>query len=188
MSEGKEKKELIFNGIPASPGIAFGEAYVVNVDEFVVDEDRISEDAVEDEIRRFREALSETESQLLELFRKIKEEMGEEHAKILDTHRMILADDVMIKETAVRWGFSVLAFMFFIIIWRRAKEEYMLFPIGREYHAILPACPRGQENLIPFLLQLPSLLHFGYSRLRILFGRQMPVGLFLFDKVHKTFQ
>jgi len=99
MSEIKEKKEMIFNGIPASPGIAFGEAYVVNVDEFVVDEDRIPDDAVEEEIRKFREALSETESELLELYGKIKDEMGEEHAKILDTHRMILSDDVMIKET-----------------------------------------------------------------------------------------
>lgn len=99
MSDSAEKKEMIFNGIPASHGIAFGEAYVVNVDEFVVDEEKISEDAVEDEIKKFREALSDTESELLELYGKIKDEMGEDHAKILDTHRMILSDEVMIKET-----------------------------------------------------------------------------------------
>jgi len=100
MSEEKDKnKDLIFNGIPASPGIAFGEAYVVNVDEFAVDDDRVPDDEIDSEVERFKQALRDTEQELLELHTRIKEEMGEEHAKILNTHRMILSDDVMIKET-----------------------------------------------------------------------------------------
>ena len=34
--EKSKKKEMVFNGIPAAPGIAFGEAFVVNVEEIPV--------------------------------------------------------------------------------------------------------------------------------------------------------
>ena len=97
--EGGEKKELVFNGIPASPGIAFGEAFVVNVDDFMIDEDKVAPEAVDDEVARFKEALGETERELFEIYGKMQDDMGDEHAKILDTHRMILSDEIMINDT-----------------------------------------------------------------------------------------
>ena len=62
-----EKTEMIFDGIAASPGIAFGEAFVLNVEDLSVDDERIGADLVDAEVSRFEEALVETEKELQDL-------------------------------------------------------------------------------------------------------------------------
>ncbi|MBN2184318.1 MAG: phosphoenolpyruvate--protein phosphotransferase [Candidatus Krumholzibacteriota bacterium] len=94
-----EKKEMIFNGIPAAPGIAFGEVFVVNVDELPVTPDPISSKDIKPEIAEFEDALKRTGEELSELHKALAAEMGEDHAKILDSHIMILADEMMKDET-----------------------------------------------------------------------------------------
>jgi phosphotransferase system enzyme I (PtsI) len=93
------KKELIFHGIPASPGIAFGEAFVVNVEDMPVSEERVPPDQIDLEVQRFETALQETEEELRKLHKQLEDEMGVEHAKILDSHRMILTDEMARKDT-----------------------------------------------------------------------------------------
>ncbi len=95
----KDSKEKIFNGIPAAPGIAFGEAFVVNVDELHVTADPIDKKDIKAEIEKFKVALGRTEAELAELHETLEEEMGEEHAKILDSHLMMITDEFMKKET-----------------------------------------------------------------------------------------
>ena len=97
--ERREKKEMIFTGIPASPGIAFGEAFVINIEDLPIGDEPIRPEDVEPEIERFEEALQETERELADLSRTLEEEMGREHAKILDSHILMLADEVMRTET-----------------------------------------------------------------------------------------
>lgn len=97
--ERADRSELIFHGIPASPGIAIGEAFVVNVEDLAITEDRIDEAHIESEIKLFDDALSETAAELETLHRTLEDEMGEEHAKILDSHRLILADQQMKNDT-----------------------------------------------------------------------------------------
>lgn len=92
-------RELTFSGIPASPGIAQGEAFVMNIEDAPVAEEHVPEDRVEAEVERFMKALADTEAELRKLHRSLEEEMGEEHGKILDTHRMILADEIMRADT-----------------------------------------------------------------------------------------
>ena len=94
-----EKKEMTFNGIPASPGIAFGEAFIVNVEDLPVAEERVAADEVDAEIEKFLHALAQTEKELEKLVRSLEEEIGEEHGKILDSHRMILKDELVRSET-----------------------------------------------------------------------------------------
>jgi len=94
-----ESQERIFNGIPASPGIAFGEAFVVNVEDIDVSAERIPEEKIDGEVRRFEEAVRQTEAELRKLHRSVEKEMGEEHGKILDSHRMILSDEILRNET-----------------------------------------------------------------------------------------
>jgi phosphotransferase system enzyme I (PtsI) len=98
-TEQTDRHELIFHGIPASPGIAIGEAFVVNVEDLAVSEDRIDEAHIESEIKLFENALAATEAELDKLHRTLEDEMGEEHAKILDSHRLILADQQMKLDT-----------------------------------------------------------------------------------------
>jgi phosphotransferase system enzyme I (PtsI) len=94
-----EKKERIFNGIAASPGIAFGEAFVINVEDLPVAEEHIAADHIDAEIKKFQDALLQTERELQKLVRSLEDEIGEEHGKILDSHRMILKDELLRSET-----------------------------------------------------------------------------------------
>ena len=90
-----EKKEMVFTGIPASPGIAFGEAFVINVEDLPIEDEPVASAEVGREIRRFEKALGQTERELTDLSRTLEEEMGKEHAKILDSHILMLADETM---------------------------------------------------------------------------------------------
>jgi phosphotransferase system enzyme I (PtsI) len=94
-----DKKEMIFTGNPASPGIAFGEAFVVNIEEQPITEEHVAENMIEAEVEKFNAALADTEAELRKLHQELEDEMGEEHGKILDTHRMILADEIMRNDT-----------------------------------------------------------------------------------------
>jgi phosphotransferase system enzyme I (PtsI) len=79
-------------GVGASPGIAIGVAHVLGsrVD---VHERRISADAVDAELKRFDEALAETDAQLARIQQQIAEREGEEHQyRILEVHRLMLSD------------------------------------------------------------------------------------------------
>jgi len=97
-----EKKETMFHGIPAAHGIAFGEAFVVSTEDIPISVEKIPGDQVEEEIKRFEKALEETEAELQKLRKRLEHDMGEDHAKILDSHSMILADEVARDET-VKW-------------------------------------------------------------------------------------
>jgi phosphotransferase system enzyme I (PtsI) len=94
-----DDREMTFSGIPASPGIAFGEAFVVNVEDFPVEEEHIAAGRIDAEIERYRDALARTEKELQKLVGSLEEEIGEEHGKILDSHRMILKDEFVQSET-----------------------------------------------------------------------------------------
>ncbi len=97
-----EKKETMFHGIPAAHGIAFGEAFVVSTEDIPISAEKIPNNQVEEEIKRFEKALEETEAELQKLRKRLEHDMGEDHAKILDSHSMILADEVARDET-VKW-------------------------------------------------------------------------------------
>ncbi|MDZ7860882.1 MAG: phosphoenolpyruvate--protein phosphotransferase [Candidatus Krumholzibacteriota bacterium] len=93
------EKEMIFNGIPVSPGIAIGEVFVANLDELSLSDKKIDKGDVEEEIRKFKRALKQTEAELKNIKAKLARDIGEDHARIMDTHLMILDDSTMIKET-----------------------------------------------------------------------------------------
>lgn len=79
-------------GVGASPGIAIGVAHVLGsrVD---VHERRIPADAVEAELKRFEDALAQTDAQLARIQQQIAEREGDEHQyRILEAHRLMLSD------------------------------------------------------------------------------------------------
>jgi len=76
-------------GIPTSPGIAIGKAFVYKKSRVKVE--RWASDA-ETEIHRFKCALEKTKKQVGKLKKRALKEMGEEKATIFDAHLMILED------------------------------------------------------------------------------------------------
>ena len=128
-----ETKEITFYGIPASSGIAFGEAFVVNVEDMSVAEEHIPPEQVDAEIEKFQRALEQTEKEIQKLVRSLEEEIGEEHGKILDSHRMILSDELFrndtiktIKERKVNAAFALsLVFDKVLTTFAGIKDEYL---------------------------------------------------------------
>jgi len=93
-----ENREMVLKGVPAAPGIAMGQAFILDRQEFIVPARAIMDQEIPVEIARFEEALIKTREELLELQKKIVSEMSGQHAKIFDAHLLVLEDRMLIEE------------------------------------------------------------------------------------------
>jgi phosphotransferase system enzyme I (PtsI) len=92
-------KEIILTGINASPGICIGKAYLVDIEGVdVVKKYFISEDDVQDEIKRFKSAVNKAKQQLLTIITNAPEELRD-HTYILETHKALLKDKMLYGKT-----------------------------------------------------------------------------------------
>lgn len=92
------EKRYKVSGIAVSPGIVAGVAYVIRRHDVAVPQRSITADEVESEIARFHRAIEISMRQLDEVRRKLGDERGD-HVLIVDTYRLILQDDMLIKGT-----------------------------------------------------------------------------------------
>ncbi|MDQ3283438.1 MAG: phosphoenolpyruvate--protein phosphotransferase [Acidobacteriota bacterium] len=81
-----------YKGVGVSPGIAIGRAVIVEKRVAAVYRVPIRDDEVESEVARFRESLTKTRDELLDLKQKVSRSMGEEYAQIFEAHAMIVGD------------------------------------------------------------------------------------------------
>lgn len=96
------KEEKIIKGIPASPGISMGRAFLLDSEEPTVHKRQIAEEELPREITRFEEALIQTRKELLDIQKKIAEEMSSEHAEIFNAHLLVLEDKMLLEEVISR--------------------------------------------------------------------------------------
>ncbi len=83
-----------FKGISASSGVAIGKAFLYVDDVFShIPRYTITRDEVELEWTRFLDAVLAAEAEVLELLERANREMGEEQAKIFESHLMMLRDE-----------------------------------------------------------------------------------------------
>ncbi|MDI6808463.1 MAG: phosphoenolpyruvate--protein phosphotransferase [Candidatus Eisenbacteria bacterium] len=94
-----EEKEISVSGIGVSPGVAIGKVFLLPREEVVVEERKISKSRVASEVKRFLAAVEKTKKEVGRIRSALKEEMGEEYAKIFDAHLMILEDELAIENT-----------------------------------------------------------------------------------------
>jgi len=94
--------EITLKGIPASPGIKIGKAYLLGREEYHIPKKTLSEKDIPQEILRFEDALLQTRREILDLQKKIAEAMGSEHAEIFDAHLLVLEDRMLIEEVISR--------------------------------------------------------------------------------------
>lgn len=95
-----EKKEIVFHGIPASPGIAIGTVLIFGEQNVVYQEPQSKEiphAEVELEISRFKKAIEKTRFEIQELQRKLQGQLAEREASIFDAH-LLIVEDRMINE------------------------------------------------------------------------------------------
>lgn len=86
-------------GIPASPGIAIGRAYLISEKSYFVIKRNISEDQIKKEIGRFKKAISSTEIEFKRQRDKVAYEMGKKYAHLFDAYVLILKDPLLYKDT-----------------------------------------------------------------------------------------
>src|SRR3989339_1276547 len=93
---------IIIKGIPASPGIVIGKAHVLEDEEIVVERREIDKGRVRLEVKRFKLALERTQADLDATKAKVLHMLGKQHAKLIDTHSLILRDPLITREVTRR--------------------------------------------------------------------------------------
>lgn len=88
----------ILHGVPASAGIAIGQAVIIDTKKIErYPKLRISEDRVEDELKRFDDAMLLSQKQIGEAIRTLESHnVIKEHSLILETHLLMMKDPALI--------------------------------------------------------------------------------------------
>jgi phosphotransferase system enzyme I (PtsI) len=97
-----KKKEIILKGIPASPGITIGKAFLFGREQYTISRRSIKDEHIPSEIKRFKDALAQTKNEILDIKKRISEEMGVEHAQIFSAHLLVIDDSMLIEEVISR--------------------------------------------------------------------------------------
>lgn len=92
MPKGGNEQEIIYEGIPASPGIAIAPVHVVARGFSAPEVYEIPESEVQPEQERFKDALEITKRQLIELQSRLEDLSGDNESGIFEAHVMILED------------------------------------------------------------------------------------------------
>ncbi|HEY6070621.1 MAG TPA: phosphoenolpyruvate--protein phosphotransferase [Chthoniobacterales bacterium] len=95
-------KEIRFQGVGVSPGLAHGIIHVVRDDLDDVVRYHIEPAQIGNEIARFEAALVQTRVQILEMQQKIAEAIGAKDAAIFDAHLLVVEDRTLIDEVLRR--------------------------------------------------------------------------------------
>jgi phosphotransferase system enzyme I (PtsI) len=101
ISEGEkmpDKKDIVFKGVAASPGIAIGKVFFVEGDDFHPVCREIPKNAIETEKMRLNNAVEKTRAEFKAIYAKIDETLGKNYAQIADVHLLILDDPIMKKD------------------------------------------------------------------------------------------
>jgi phosphotransferase system enzyme I (PtsI) len=71
----RSRPEKVLRGLAASPGIAIGEVYVVNRSDPSVAARMIEESEVGSEVERFRQAIEQAKTELVELKKRLQDSL-----------------------------------------------------------------------------------------------------------------
>ncbi len=100
-----EKKEVLFHGFPASPGICHGRVLVfgaAHTDFREVDPIPIEASEIDAEIARFQSAIEKTKSEIKTIQNRMQKTIEKRDAKIFDAHLLIVEDRLLHKEVVSR--------------------------------------------------------------------------------------
>jgi len=95
-------KEKIFKGIPASPGITIGKAYLYTKNQIRINVQNLDDSEIENEIDEFNRSIELSRKELNKIFTISKERIGEQRSKIFDAQIEILNDTIFINSVIER--------------------------------------------------------------------------------------
>ncbi|MBN1594386.1 phosphoenolpyruvate--protein phosphotransferase [candidate division FCPU426 bacterium] len=84
-------------GVPASPGICIGKAYLVGSREFQVKKTKLTEAQVEKEMARLQAAIDATRKEIQTIKQRVGQEVGFSEAEIFNAYLHILQDPLLIQ-------------------------------------------------------------------------------------------
>lgn len=88
----------MIEGITLSKGVAIGKAYLLDPSKFCILKRKLSEDEIESEIKRFRDAIESAKAQMQEI-KKRAGRVAEKYSVILDTYTLLLEDEILVSDT-----------------------------------------------------------------------------------------
>jgi phosphotransferase system enzyme I (PtsI) len=98
LNYGIKKSDLLLKGIGVSPGIIIGKTFLFDANEIEVSAILLNtEAAINQEIKRLKQALIKSKQQLLKLKRKLEHMKHKEAYYIIDAHILILEDRLLIE-------------------------------------------------------------------------------------------
>ena len=92
----------IKRGIAVSPGIAIGEAFVLDSEGFVIPERHVGPEQVEDEINRLRQAIEDSKAEISSIHDRVTGKLGPEVGEIFLGHMKLLEDEHLWRECVDR--------------------------------------------------------------------------------------
>jgi phosphotransferase system enzyme I (PtsI) len=121
--------EIVLKGIPAAPGIAYGQSFTLDKGEFIVPKRSISSSEIDSEIARFEEAINNAQREIHHLKAKITKDMGMAHAQIFDAHLLVLQDTAVLNQVSsgIRKNKFSAEYVFFTVI-KRFVETFAQMP------------------------------------------------------------
>lgn len=125
--------EVIYEGIPASPGVAIAPIHVVARGFSAPDVYEIGEAEVPRECERFRQAVEITKRQLVELQSRLQDLSGNDESSIFEAHAMMLEDRAVVGrvEAAIASRMQNAEFAFYAVMqnfleaMRRIPDPYL---------------------------------------------------------------
>lgn len=93
-----DRQELLFKGVPISPGIAIGPLFFCHFADESIIERHIAKKDIEKEIQRYRDALGKGKKDLEKLLKLSENKEMDESAVILEAHLQLLQDTVITQE------------------------------------------------------------------------------------------
>lgn len=94
----QKNKEIVFNGIGASPGIAIGRAFFLDRYKFKIQQMELSDQETGPEADRFKKAVSDAENHINRLMTGLPEELIG-HSEIFKAHLLMLKDRMIYDQT-----------------------------------------------------------------------------------------
>ena len=127
MSSDHNKLELKLRGIPVSEGVSRGRVVVLNRHKIVPAKTNYETLNQADEEARFQAALDKTRQQILQVQKRLHDEIGAKQSLIFDAHLLVLEDPAVLEEVKRK------------VQNEKVSSEYALYTASEKYAEALSA-------------------------------------------------